>query len=333
MSVFTLHHITGYRYKENDNRYAQFETMKYNSEDYSQPLKPEDYPCLFQLKEKKTVFGAPLEEIISSSCLEVSSALAWTTRPGWKIPPRQRNETNLWVIIEGKGKMNIQGIVPEIIIKPGSLILVPENRIHSLTPAQGISFRVLVIHFLFRYLNALDVFSLLEMGGALVPVSEGSAESAMTLCEAYANSRPGWRRYIAAGLLTLLYPALLTAADRFSRRENPFPAALFRRVIPAFTYIQQNLTNSALTIADVAKAAGISQVYLRRLFRSFSGKTPQQFIQEKRLHTARDLLLHTDLGISQIAEESGFETPSYFYRLFRREYGTSPGFYRRTPKV
>ncbi|WP_319559201.1 AraC family transcriptional regulator [Marispirochaeta sp.] len=307
--------------------------MKYNSEDYSQTLKTEDYPCLYQPKHDKTYFGAALEEIISSSYLEVSSALAWTTRPGWRIPPRQRNETHLWVILEGKGKMSIQGVVPEVSLKPGSLVLVPENRLHSLTPVQGITFRVLVIHFLYRYLNALDVFSLLEMGGELLPVSEGSSESAMELCEAYARRRPGWRHYTAAGLMTLLYPALLTAAARFGRRENPFSTALFRRLIPAFTFIQQNLTDPDLTIADIAKSAGISQVYLRRLFRSFSGKTPQQFIQEKRLHTARNLLLHTDMAISKIAENSGFETPSYFYRLFRREYGTSPGIYRRTPQV
>ena len=59
------------------------------------------------------------------------------------------------------------------------------------------------------------------------------------------------------------------------------------------------------------------------------GVTPMVYLRNLRLRHAAELLLHSDLGLQEIAEMSGFSRMPYFHRAFRSCYGTSPGEYRK----
>jgi AraC family transcriptional regulator of arabinose operon len=86
-------------------------------------------------------------------------------------------------------------------------------------------------------------------------------------------------------------------------------------------------------VEEIAGAAGVSEVYLRKLFRQHLNKTPHEFLLEERLARGKDLLLHSEATIDQVASWAGFENPSYFHRVFKHHFGTSPGAYRRQPAV
>jgi AraC-like DNA-binding protein len=73
-----------------------------------------------------------------------------------------------------------------------------------------------------------------------------------------------------------------------------------------------------------ARQLGISYSSFRRLFKLETGCSPRQFALHVCLERARDLLLHTDKPISLIAEELGFESASYFSRLYKQKSGTHP---------
>ncbi len=70
--------------------------------------------------------------------------------------------------------------------------------------------------------------------------------------------------------------------------------------------------------------ASLSQEYLNRSFRRFLHMSPTEFINIKRMDYAAGLLLETGLEVIEICQECGIHNLSYFYRIFRKQYGCSP---------
>jgi len=77
-------------------------------------------------------------------------------------------------------------------------------------------------------------------------------------------------------------------------------------------------------------AGGLSEQYLCRLFKQHIGMRPIEYILKKRIGIARSYLEKTDLPINDIAQITGFNNTSYFYRNFKKFTGTSPLSYRQT---
>lgn len=77
-------------------------------------------------------------------------------------------------------------------------------------------------------------------------------------------------------------------------------------------------------------AGGLSEQYLCRLFKQNVGMRPIEYILKKRIGIARSYLEKTDLPINDIAQLTGFNNTSYFYRNFKKFTGTSPLSYRQT---
>lgn len=96
----------------------------------------------------------------------------------------------------------------------------------------------------------------------------------------------------------------------------------------ALAYIHQHYTHP-IARSDICQVLGISENYLSRLFRQELGLTLVEYINRYRIQIARDLLEHTDLLITVIAQQVGFDDPAYFSRVFAQQVGMSPRAYRR----
>ena len=82
-------------------------------------------------------------------------------------------------------------------------------------------------------------------------------------------------------------------------------------------------------ISDLAAELDVSVNYLIKRFKEETGHTPRQFLLKKRLKHAAWLLVSTTLPIQEICLQSGISDANYSSRLFLREYGESPGQYRK----
>ncbi|MGF6408699.1 AraC family transcriptional regulator [Paraburkholderia sp. MM5482-R1] len=94
--------------------------------------------------------------------------------------------------------------------------------------------------------------------------------------------------------------------------------------------IEQRFSDSTLQPADVARAVGVSERYLQKIFGD-SGQTITTVIRNRRLAEAKRLLANrkqSRLGITQIALIVGFSDPAYFSRIFRQDCGHSPTDYQ-----
>lgn len=83
-----------------------------------------------------------------------------------------------------------------------------------------------------------------------------------------------------------------------------------------------------LSIEALAREAGMSSFHFLRLFRHLFRETPHQLLIGMRLERAKTLLRETDLAITEICFECGYESLGSFSALFRREVGCSPREYR-----
>ncbi|WP_240705095.1 GlxA family transcriptional regulator [Pacificoceanicola onchidii] len=74
----------------------------------------------------------------------------------------------------------------------------------------------------------------------------------------------------------------------------------------------------------IAAELGISVRQLERLFGRYFNTSPSRYYMELRLDRARNLLMQTELSVSEIAIASGFQSVGHFSRLYRRSFGTTP---------
>jgi transcriptional regulator GlxA family with amidase domain len=86
-------------------------------------------------------------------------------------------------------------------------------------------------------------------------------------------------------------------------------------------------------IAQVAQKFDMSVRSFNRRFKTATGKTPLQYLQELRMGTARDLLQTTNLSIGEIAYRVGYQDLGHFSQLFKKAYNASPADYRTTVRA
>ncbi len=94
-------------------------------------------------------------------------------------------------------------------------------------------------------------------------------------------------------------------------------------------YIEAHLADPIL-LDHLATVAGISRFHFLRQFRYAVGKTPHTYLTERRLIRASELLRKSDLPITEVAAQCGFEDSSYFANRFRRDFHMSPSVFRRS---
>lgn len=93
--------------------------------------------------------------------------------------------------------------------------------------------------------------------------------------------------------------------------------------------------NLAAGLPRMLTLAAVSPEHLARTVRKFLQQTPTDYVNQLRLNYAANLLSHGDLDILTIASEVGFESLSYFYALFKAQYGQTPRQFRHShqPKL
>lgn len=97
--------------------------------------------------------------------------------------------------------------------------------------------------------------------------------------------------------------------------------------------IIENQLEDLPTINQIASEVGLNANKLQQGFKEIFDKTANEYIREKRLESARILLLNTDQTITAITSMVGFKSHSYLSKIFLRTYGVKPSEFRRNREV
>jgi len=97
-------------------------------------------------------------------------------------------------------------------------------------------------------------------------------------------------------------------------------------------YINDHMKEE-ITLASLAEQFHFSPQYLAKKFKEEYGTTIMSYLTQLRMDKACSLLIHTELTIHEVAEESGFDELNYFSKVFKKHFGMSPSSYRKAYKL
>ena len=101
-----------------------------------------------------------------------------------------------------------------------------------------------------------------------------------------------------------------------------------QRINIVFQYVQQQFKNG-ISLREAASLIHLSQSAFCKFFKRISGKTFSDYVNDIRIAHACQLLIESDMLIVQIAYESGFDSLTYFNRIFLKKKETKPGSFRK----
>jgi len=137
---------------------------------------------------------------------------------------------------------------------------------------------------------------------------------------------PGYELMVRAGLMELL--AIIHR--RGCRWKEPAGTAQARPepVRRALAFMEAHAARR-LTLAEIAREAGLSKQHLCRVFQQTVGLSPLRYLARLRLRIAKGALWHEGVTVKEAAFAAGFEDPHHFARVFHRLEGITPSDFRR----
>jgi AraC family transcriptional regulator len=117
------------------------------------------------------------------------------------------------------------------------------------------------------------------------------------------------------------------ATERLAVREYNYGLAP-SKLEKVVEYIERHLS-SDLSLEEIAQQIDVSQSHFSRLFKQSVGLSPWQYVIQRRVETAKELLKNEDLTIDRVSDRLGFLSHSQFTIFFRKYTGVSPKQYRQ----
>lgn len=227
----------------------------------------------------------------------------------------------VYYISAGEGRVAIAGNV--LHLKPGRLYLIPPYMPLKLSCEKYMH------HYWVHFLT--DRFG----GGVLLDLARGHYEAEPPdgaevvrnfdlLQEAYLAGSPRQQMRAQAWLRLLLAYFLPAEKDSLPARE-------LLEFLPTIEYIENNL-DSVLSNDELAELHNWHPTYFANRFSRALGVSPRNYIINKRIEKARQLLWGGGMTIAAVSREVGFSDEYYFSRVFKRLTGLPPGKYQKQAK-
>lgn len=229
------------------------------------------------------------------------------TVPSLPTPPRpmvKRPTFGLSFCTQGEIRYTHYG--QTFVSHPGVAIILPKGA--SYTLERTVEGHFPLINFLCEDTFAPDTFM-------VIPLREPERYiRRFNRLQQYSNDPRNRHRSMA-----VFYDILAMLGDE--QREDSLPLQR------ALAYLQEHYSEPQLRMETVAAEAGIGEVWLRRQFTAAYGISPKQYVLERRLSKAQQLLTEGQQTVTQIAEACGFADIYHFSRCFKSKIGVSPTMY------
>ena len=125
-------------------------------------------------------------------------------------------------------------------------------------------------------------------------------------------------------LRSILDLILTTCAARYQVTESLLNKGKGQILVKRFFHLVEENHQKNLSMSDYSGMIGVTPNHLTQTVKLLTGKTSSQIIKAKQLLEIKRLLVHTNLSVSEIANQLNFEDQSYFTKFFKRETGFTP---------
>lgn len=96
-----------------------------------------------------------------------------------------------------------------------------------------------------------------------------------------------------------------------------------KHIIEIIKYINMNISEP-ISLSTISSHINLSKEYISYIFKKETGKTVTDYINERKLFIAKEMILGTNYALSYISERLGYENYSYFTKVFKKRFDISP---------
>lgn len=238
------------------------------------------------------------------------------------------NSFEIFYLETGSRSLLVNGKLYEL--SPRDLIIIPPNSLHYHIGHQA--YENYTMHFSTRFLafylsDYLSKYLTQKLGQCVIHLSE---KEATQFKNAFQHLKDEYDSHaLSIGYLVLILQQLRHLIPQQKSAHTPTLSKNGQMLDTTIKYIYSNY-NTITSIDDIVKHSFMSRSYLCKLFKEEFGQGIMHFLLEVKLEHARKLLHSTDLNISVIASQCGFQDNSHFSKAFHKSYGMTPREYRKS---
>lgn len=266
--------------------------------------------------------------------------------PQYNMPFHWHKEWEIIRVLQGELVLHVDE--QEYCAGSGDLLLIRDGMLHGGTPVDCVyECFVFDLHGLFRDVSAVKKYLRPIYHNHLLPQvfypdrQRDIYPFADEIMSTYAHrehnpcapqsgiSFQNCRELTVLGNLSLLFASILQKEYYILSTQNtPDSSRKITQVKPVLEYIENHFS-VPITLGELAGVAGMSSKYFCRFFHSITQQTPMDYVNYYRIEQAASMLVSTDLSVTAISLECGFNDSSYFVKAFKKYKGMTPKQYRK----
>jgi AraC-like DNA-binding protein len=276
----------------------------------------------FDLTGAALAAGAARAPLLDAFEPELLSCLFWKTGPVWWIPTRVLGDSMLFVPV--RGVIQVTSGSRRAQAGPGQVVLFTEGIPHTASYARDSSrLHVYALHLRFMDSLGRQGFALFDSLAPVLPEAAAWHRRLRALTTLFNRDRQAGQSAGRVLLRALLLDLVLNGTELVEPKSGVDPR--IQRVLSERT----GADRTELTVAALARRAGMSSVQFRKHFVRALGISPKRYLARERLRRAADLLRRSDNLVKTVAMDAGFASDTYFEQRFKRAYGATPSAYRQ----
>lgn len=254
----------------------------------------------------------------------------------FQIPVHWHDELEIIYVKSGFLTVNISG--ENYIGKPGDAFVVSPGNLHFMGSQTGtvdyFTFLFPLKYIAFRTDDMLDDKLIEPLNSGHLMISPEIKDTVKEQCEQLAGvyaaeideSEPKITGQIRKKIILLQFIHELWKKGFIVENDTTGRNTVEKEMV---SYIQQNYTGKIL-LREFGEQFHLSEKYISRYFKEHFHITLSQYVTYLRLEHAKQMLQETDISVTEVAMQSGYQNISYFIRSFKKTYGVSPLKYRKS---
>lgn len=237
------------------------------------------------------------------------------------------NEIHVLYLLNGRGWFQ-SAHCPKTRIQAGDAVIIFPNEWHNYAPDNDTGWEEAWVGFSGDFVQRIIQERYFNITHPIVHVGVRNTlydaiEKAYKIAQA---EMPAYQQQLA-GYVFLVVSSIYAYSKQVPYKDSSDA----ERIRLAQKYMRERSTQR-LSMEDVAVQVGMGYAKFRKLFRNYTGFSPHQYFLSLKLEESKDLLLNTNYSAKEIALRMGFDTATYFNRLFRKYYQQTPIEYRNSVK-
>jgi AraC-like DNA-binding protein len=275
--------------------------------------------------QKKHITWLPIQEMAPQLIRTYAHNLDKKDWHRGKYPKRLVETYEFEFILESDGYMNLED--QRYALKPGDLCLRRPGEITMGEPP----YTCYMISFAMRprdldqKIQPLYQNDVLDRLGPVTPIKNIKYYELLfaKILELYIKNDDAFELMTRALILEIIYAAYQDV------KRNYLPSSAYNRPIQAAIKFIETYYHEKLSLSQIASYAGLSPAHFQKIFTETMNVSPTVYLQNHRMSKAKELLLISNLSITDIVYQSGFESNAYFSYVFKKNMHMSPTDYRK----